>query len=330
LTATLRSAGRRALIGAYTVGVTSSGIDRHRLRRVGKAHGLVVLNLHNVSPVGGRFTRPIPPEVFEELVRWLGQACHLTTFGELSTPARDDTRPAAILSFDDGYRDFVEYAMPILERHGVRANQNIVPASVDSGRPPWNVGLLNALEAIPAERLQRLELPEGELAMPGSLEDEQVLMRWGVELSRVLKMRSREERVPLVNALTEQLDGELAGTGPPMMCASEVAEAASHHEVGVHSYAHDSMEFETDDFFADDVRSCRDWYRAHIGTEARVYAFPNGSHRREQVELARQGGFDHVLLVGERVSSAGASVHPRITADGVSLRELRMRLARAC
>jgi peptidoglycan/xylan/chitin deacetylase (PgdA/CDA1 family) len=114
------------------------------------------------------------------------------------------------------------------------------------------------------------------------------------------------------------------------MGAADAAEAAAHHEIGLHSYAHDSMEFETEAFFADDLRRCREWYRAHLGAEPRVYAFPNGSHRPEQPEHARRAGFDHVLLVGERASSVAAGVHPRITADGVTLRELRMRIARAC
>jgi hypothetical protein len=90
------------------------------------------------------------------------------------------------------------------------------------------------------------------------------------------------------------------------------------------------MEFETDAFFEDDLRRCRAWYRDHLDSDPQVYAFPNGSHRPEQPELAERAGFNHVLLVGERPSSVSARVHSRITADGVTLRELRMRVARAC
>jgi len=39
-----------------------------------------------------------------------------------------DTRPAVVLSFDDGYQDFVEYAMPVLAKHGVKVNFNVCPA----------------------------------------------------------------------------------------------------------------------------------------------------------------------------------------------------------
>jgi peptidoglycan/xylan/chitin deacetylase (PgdA/CDA1 family) len=282
-----------------------------------------------VAPFGGRFTRPIPPEVFEQFVGWLKRECQLTTFAGLPELLPEGDRPAAILSFDDGYRDFVEYAMPILERHGVRVNQNVVAASVDSGRPPWNVELVNALERVPIERLRSLELPSSDLPPLGSAGDGLALMRWGVEVSRVLKLRSRSEREPLLTALIEQLRDEAGSFSQPMMTARDLVDVARCHEIGVHSYEHDSMEFETDEFFVDDLHRCRTWYRERLGAEPRIYAFPNGSYKPSQVELARHAAFDHVLLVGERASAVSSRTHPRITADGVTLRELRMRLARA-
>jgi peptidoglycan/xylan/chitin deacetylase (PgdA/CDA1 family) len=287
---------------------------------------LIVLNLHNVGPARGRFTRPIPPAVFDQLVGWLDRECHLTTFDRLDAADPADGRVRAILSFDDGYRDFVEYAMPVLERHGVRANQNVVPGCVESGRAPWNVELLDALERVPLALLRSLRLPK-ELSRPPARESE--LMRWGVELSGILKMRPRQEREPLVMDLMTQLQEGLEGDGQAMMTAEDAVEAAQLHEIGLHSYAHDSMEFETDEFFSADLRRCRSWYREHLAADARVYAFPNGSYRDSQASIAQRTGIQHVLAVGERTASVEAVIHPRVTADGVTLRELRLRIARA-
>lgn len=327
----LQAPVRGALIDAYSVAVAAGQIDRRRLRRVARKRGLIVLNFHNVAPAGGRFIRPIPPEAFDDFVGWLQRECRLTTFSGLRELTPDEHKPAAILSFDDGYRDFLEYAMPILERRGVAANQNVVPASVDGGRPPWNVELLDAMEQVPVERLRSLDLPSGALPGLGFAASGHELMRWGVEVSRQLKLRSRGEREPLVDALIEQLqDGTPPLSAQRMLTPSDLAEVASRHEVGVHSYEHDSMEFESDEFFADDVRRCRHWYRQHLGAEPRIYAFPNGSYRAPQLTIARDAGFEHTLLVGERPSALRERVHSRITADGVTLRELRMRIARAC
>ena len=327
LTSRIRSFARSAAVQGYTSAVAVGGLDRRLLRRLGRAGGLLVLNLHNVGPAGSRFSRPIPPDVFDEFVGWLRSHCRLTTFSDLAGPADGDERPQAVLSFDDGYRDFVDYAMPILEKHGVRANQNVIPGCVESGRPPWNVDLLDALDRQPAERLRGLRLSAGELPPLGASDAD--VIRWGVAVSRILKLRPRSERESLLSELRSQIDLDSEHEPQPMMSAAEVTQAAAAHEIGVHSFDHDSMEYESDAFFADDVRRCQGWYRAHVGGDARVYAFPNGSYREPQIAVAEQAGIEHVLLVGERTSRVGARVHPRVTADGVSLPELRMRIARA-
>ena len=126
--------------------------------------------------------------------------------------------------------------MPILERHGVGANQNVVAASVESGRPPWNVELLDAMEHVPVESLRALELPSGALPRLEPAAGDHALMRWGVEVSRLLKLRPRSEREPLVHALIEQLRNDVpAPSSQPMLTARDLVEVARSHEVGVHS-----------------------------------------------------------------------------------------------
>ena len=83
------------------------------------------------------------------------------------------------------------------------------------------------------------------------------------------------------------------------------------------------------EYFTADLNLCRSWYRELLGPEPSVYAFPNGSYRPSQAAIAENMGIQHVLLVGERAGPAKAVVHPRVTADGVTLRELRMRIVRA-
>src|SRR6266851_7961604 len=65
-----------------------------------------------------------------------GIRCLLLTHISI-TPVLPRAQRAAILSFDDGYHDFIEYALPLLDKYGLRANQNLVISSVESGLPPW-------------------------------------------------------------------------------------------------------------------------------------------------------------------------------------------------
>jgi peptidoglycan/xylan/chitin deacetylase (PgdA/CDA1 family) len=137
-------------------------------------------------------------------------------------------------------------------------------------------------------------------------------------------MRSRAEREPLLAQLAPILSRhDFPRTR--MTSADHVRQAAQRHEIGVHSFAHDSMAFETASFFLQDLQRCQNLFRDDLRLPLSIYAFPNGSYRSEQVEILRQNGIEHVLLVDERISVRRASVHPRLTVGGSSATETRFR-----
>jgi peptidoglycan/xylan/chitin deacetylase (PgdA/CDA1 family) len=110
-----------------------------------------------------------------------------------------------------------------------------------------------------------------------------------------------------------------------MMTAEDVKSAARTHEVGVHSYSHESMGFEDDDFFHEDVRRCRAFFEDRLQLPLAVYAFPNGSYRPAHLEHLFANGFKHALLVEDRAAATRGWVLPRLSVHGSSPLELRLR-----
>jgi len=51
-----------------------------------------------------------------------------------STPV-PATERVFVLSFDDGYSDFVQHALPVIKSHGIPSNLNIVAESTLTGLP---------------------------------------------------------------------------------------------------------------------------------------------------------------------------------------------------
>src|SRR5712671_5982147 len=102
----------------------SVGADRW-LRSLARGCG-VILMLHHVRPQGRRKFAPnqaleITPEFLDialtELRREGFEIIPLDKLPERLRLPKPTSRPFAILTFDDGYRDNVEYAWPILRRH---------------------------------------------------------------------------------------------------------------------------------------------------------------------------------------------------------------------
>lgn len=319
----LRRLVRRVGIGTVTAFVAASGRDQRSLASLaGNGRGLV-LNLHAVTPRPSRFSPALSPDVLDELLHWLGSRSRIIALAELDHLDLDGDAPFVVLSFDDGYRDFLDYAVPVLARHGIVANQNVVPACVESGYPPDNVHLLDVVERLPLSRLRALPGPGADVGL--ACADP---VRYAVAFSNWVKSRPSEQ--------AEQLWAQLAAALPelegpplrPMLTIDQVRQLVAVHEIGAHSYDHRSMGVESDEAFRADLDRCDEWFRRELGRPASVYAFPNGSYRDSQIRIALGRGVEHVLLVEEQPTAAADPVRRRVTTFGDSAAEVRMRLAR--
>ena len=282
---------------------------RRRLDRVRAAGVSTILNLHRVARDDGSDYRPLDPQLFDELLAFVKREFAVVTIGELGDAA---SKPKLVLSFDDDYRDFITTAVPILKNHGLRANQNIIPRCVETGLPPLNVVAQDFVGQAPKELVAGLEV-EG---FSAPLDN-----RYGHRLSYFLKMRPQSEQDRLAAALLPQFRRWDKFPPTPMMNVDEV-KSLDGHELGAHSFAHSSMEYESDEFVDSDVQRCAAYFRDTLGKPMTIYAFPNGSCRAGQAERVLGHGVDHVLLVGERFDR-GARIHHRLTFDGRSASEIR-------
>lgn len=258
------------------------------------------------------------PGEFEELLRWLVRSFTLTTFGELDQP-RPNGKAQLVLSFDDGYRDFVEVVAPILAAYRVRANQNVIPACVESSLPPHTVLARDFIATAPAQLLREVNVD----GLPRVDPDRRAAsaQKFATALKR-LTIREQDGLMSQLRPHIERFDGFRP---TPMMTLNDVAEVAAVHEVGAHSYEHATMTAETDEYTRQDVCRCRAYLAAASGYEPSVYAFPNGVARRSQAEIAHEAGFAHVLLTGHTQRGLPPWLHARHLVYGESKAETRFR-----
>lgn len=109
-------------------------------RRVGLWKGVLVLNYHRMgSPDGSGFARSLWSATAEDFDAQLRM---LTRNFDVVSPDEVADRPEArgrrvLLTFDDGYRDNHEIALPALRRHGVPATFFVVPGFLDNPGVAW-------------------------------------------------------------------------------------------------------------------------------------------------------------------------------------------------
>ena len=98
--------------------------------------GALILLYHRIVDASAIGDDPfaVTPEMFDAQVRWLAARFQLVTVAELlaeSAPAGE--RPAAAITFDDGYACTRAQALPVLLRHRARATVFIDTARLNTG-----------------------------------------------------------------------------------------------------------------------------------------------------------------------------------------------------
>lgn len=305
----------------YYYGLSAIGVDRFRLQKIKRENKIAVLNLHGVAPTDNPYWSPIHPRMFDELLGFLQKKFTVCTFAELESIERSN-KPLAILSFDDGYYNFIEYALPLLVKHGMRANMNIIPQCAESGKPIWNVRLYDFLNSASRALINEIKLP----GFTGSLADDNraAKIEYGLHISSFLKKRPRRER----EKFWEMIEPFLAKSNfrqTRMMTTEEIRSIAGAVEIGAHSFAHESMGFEDFNYFSRDFLECATYFREKLEQSLTIYAFPNGSYRAEQIDFLRQKGVEHVLLVDENFAEAGSEIYPRLTIYGDTAAQVKMK-----
>src|SRR5678815_5483991 len=86
----------------------------------------------------------VTAERFAEQVAFLAQRYDVIDLDEAQARVRGErkaSRPGIVITFDDGYRDNFDHALPVLKRHGVPATFYVVAGSVWPEAPVWTVRL---------------------------------------------------------------------------------------------------------------------------------------------------------------------------------------------
>lgn len=309
----LKNIAKRIVFSA----LTRPALLHRRLRQSAHTGRVTILNFHRVAPYDGSSYPPLDPLLFDDVMSFCSQHFEIVTFSDLAgRPA--GARPRAVISFDDGYRDFVEYALPILRRHGMRANHNFIVSSLRSGLPPPNVLLQDFIGKANDCSVRALAAVLGM-----SFDTRNGRVAFGMQVSNAIKYLPIASQKEILARARQAVEIDRDAT--PMMSMADARAIAREIEVGAHSLEHANLLVESDDYIANDARHCRAFFDTEIRAPTSIYALPNGMGEQRVYDILETAGFNTILLTGERFAQPGARNLPRFSMGGSSRPELHFR-----
>jgi peptidoglycan/xylan/chitin deacetylase (PgdA/CDA1 family) len=295
--------------------------------RGGRHGGLTVLFFHRVLPTYDPLLPDEPtPAAFEQLLRWLRTQFTLLPLGEALKRLNEDRVPAgaAAITFDDGYRDNLEVAAPLLLRHGVPATFFVTTAYADGGLM-WNDRLIEAIRATSADRLDLEAVGLGRLSLRSDAERRAAVVRL-IDRLKYVPGTGRDRAVAdVTRACQPSSEPRL------MMNADELRHLLSlGFAIGAHTASHPIL-MQIDDAQAErEIREGRAALQATLDHDVPLFAYPNGRRGLDfddrHVDMVRRAGFSAAFTTDPGVCHRGSALAmlPRFTPW--DRREVRFRL----
>lgn len=316
---------RYATIRLALDGIAALGLDRLSASRF-RGRG-VILTFHHVAPPGSFLLDEnaglsISPAFLETTILTLRELGYqIIPQGEIAACLADeDSAPFAVLTFDDGYRDNLTYALPILRRHEAPFTLFVCPGFAERTAALW---WLDIEEAITKLHTLRLELPDGGLLERAETDAEKR------HAARLLYWRLRDQPEAVLQAAVSALCRQ-AGVDQmarvARLCmdweALETFAAEPLASLGAHTLSHPRLARLDDKLALAEMALSRKRIEERLEVSAGHFAYPvgdPGSAGPREYAFAEELGFLSAVTTVPGVLHRGARMAalPRISVNGL-------------
>lgn len=303
------------------IGLVDSPL-RHLLSRLSPAGDqarLSVVIFHRVLAVRDPlFPEELDRQGFDAACAWLAAWFNVLPLDEAVVRLQAGSLPdrALAITFDDGYADNHDIALPVLQAHGLCATFFIATGFLDGGRM-WNDTVVESMRGCLARTLM-----VGDLGLPGidALQlDTPASRRAAIDsLLGAIKYLPPDQRQAAVERVAERANTTLPTT--LMMTSAQVkALADAGMQIGAHTVSHPILACLDDASALKQMQHSKSALEDLLGQPVRSFAYPNGRPGRDYLprdaQLAHRAGFELAVSTAHGAARAGDDVFqlPRFT-----------------
>lgn len=102
-----------------------------------KKNSASILLFHRVYPVRDAMWDPLDPKRFRFILKYLKRNYTVLPLLEILDTRPSSKKTLAAITFDDGYKDFMEYSLPIMDELKIPSSLYIVTECISKDKPTW-------------------------------------------------------------------------------------------------------------------------------------------------------------------------------------------------
>ncbi len=255
---------------------------------------------HRVSNEADTMWPPMKPELFERIIATLTKNYTVVPLEHYldDAGAFASRKKIATVLFDDGYKDNLEMAAPILSKYKCPASFYVVTDCIDRNIPTWTYILDDRFSKTIKEKIE-LDfdfVPEKYkvVILGNSSTNKKEIKPW------LKKLSNRQRQLVLENILQQCDDAALPQN--KMMNWKEVKQLTDNgFIIGSHSHTHPMLaSLQNENEIADELKISRNKIYSALGFYPASISYPIGSFDERVTKLAKETGYKYGLAVEQQ------------------------------
>ena len=260
--------------------------------------------LHRVNPQRDKLWDPMSVELFDKCIRYISRKYEVIPFEELAfsdTYKNNHKKKIATIMFDDGYKDNIDFAAPILRKYNVKASFYVVTECIDKNIPPWTQILEHLFQFTSVENIEMNFNFLPQALKTSNLNNQGERLNYVSKLKPFLKTLSHENRQSVLNRVIETYND--IDFPKLMMDWDDLRKLKEEgHYIGSHTVTHcmlGTMNKEND--IISELTLSGKRIQEQLGYFPLTISYPVGSFNKTTKELSQKVGYKIGLAVKQNV-----------------------------
>lgn len=235
---------------------------------------------------------------FENQIIFLKKYFDIIPIGELDKDdinEKDNGKPKLIITFDDGLKNQLTKALPLLKKYNVPATIYISTDAVQKSKMFW---WDNIIESILEQKIEKIDLYKYGLKSYNFNHHHSSERIW-IEIKKLLedmKNFQPNDRQKIIDWLTENVFDNTITTNSPfkVLTPMEVLTISKSNliTIGSHTHCHNILTQIPYESVEETIKKSKDLLKKWTGKHTMHFSYPNGNYNNMIVEIVRKQDFE--------------------------------------
>lgn len=254
----------------YKLGAACFLIRRNRKRSM-----VPVLVFHKIVPEYDQIWPGIHPRLFDEMIMLIKKHYTIMPLHYLYSKPDMDLRNACFITFDDGYKDYLDYAYPILKKHSAHSTLFVLPYDLSNHGHIWTSTIIYFIKHYWFSEVRDFFLSHKQnIDFKDRFDDFSV----NLSITKHFCTLQQSERQAIIKTLQKKFVDDNRVIEKELLNFDELRKLDPEYvSVASHSLTHPSFQHETDEEFLNhEIYESKKIIGSQLNIEVSSFAFPFG------------------------------------------------------